>query len=1076
MNTSTISRLAIMILLAAALIVIIPTHQLIRAAGPWYVVPGGNDSNSCTTPSAPCATINGALNKPVFVAGDTVLVGTGVYTGTGTVVVDVEKNAILSGGWNAGFTVQSGVSIIDGDRVRQGVLIGNAVATIERFVIRNGHAGGGGGGLYNWYSTVTLNNSTVIDNKADASGGGIVNLGTLILNNSTVTGNTAEDRGGGIYNLGTITLSGSTVRNNGAHYPDGDGGGISNGVDAAATLNNSTISDNTTEGYGGGIYGAGAVILNNSTVSRNTARKGCGGIGLYSGTNGNIALNNSTISDNVAKNTGGICNFAGALIMQNSILAGNAGGNSPDCYGIVLSSGYNLIGNTSGCDFRSATNDLINVDAKLGPLEGSPGYHPLLPNSPAVNGGRPAGCTDHLGSPLTTDERGFARFGRCDIGAYELQPIGFSTKTANASMGVPGQPLTYTIALANDGADTIANVLVTDTVSISLTYHSNSLVATDGTYGFNGGIITWTGSLNAQDRVTLTFGATVSQATSLGSIVNTAVISGGGEIINRAATFNVDGQVCNLTKYASNPVLTVGANGAWDDAAIWRPTVLKEGGTYKMWFSASDGTIRRIGYATSFDGIHWTKYGGNPVLVPGSSGAWDAAGVYAPNVIYDGGGYKMWYRGRDSSGFGRIGYATSPDGITWTRYGSNPVLDVGSPGSWDDNEVTEPTVIKEGNAYHLWYVGNDGVTLRIGHATSSDGINWAEDAANPVLDLGSPGSWDWLDVYSPSVVKVGDEYKLWYSGGTLPPTYQTGYATSLNGSTWTRQQKIIAQGPANSFDVYSADYPAVIVDGLGYKVWYSGVNSSGTYNIGYATVGVCSTSPTTGQNNRVFLPLVMKGESCAAYYTDNFNNPNSGWPVDDNSNRKYAYTDGQYQIWVKQFSQGWFATPGAKAADFTAVVSARRTSGTWGQYGILFGINEDWSQYYQFGIDGAYYSVWRYDGNWTALKDWTQSNYIATGAAWNRLKVVRNGGGISVYVNDHLLTTVTDSGLTGLRRIGLAAYSPDNAALDARFDDFSLSPASCSASANAASFDAGQFESGQPEIGQLPLPPRLPQH
>ena len=33
----------------------------------------------------------------------------------------------------------------------------------------------------------------------------------------------------------------------------------------------------------------------------------------------------------------------------------------------------------------------------------------------------------------------------------------------------------------------------------------------------------------------------------------------------------------------------------------------------------------------------------------------------------------------------RIGHATSPDGITWTKDTNNPVLDVGPDGNWDDN-------------------------------------------------------------------------------------------------------------------------------------------------------------------------------------------------------------------------------------------------------------------------------------------------------------------------------------------------------------------------------------------------------
>ncbi|MGD8475478.1 MAG: hypothetical protein PVH59_15280, partial [Anaerolineae bacterium] len=34
-----------------------------RAAGPWYVTPGGDDGNDCLSPAAPCATINGAIAK-----------------------------------------------------------------------------------------------------------------------------------------------------------------------------------------------------------------------------------------------------------------------------------------------------------------------------------------------------------------------------------------------------------------------------------------------------------------------------------------------------------------------------------------------------------------------------------------------------------------------------------------------------------------------------------------------------------------------------------------------------------------------------------------------------------------------------------------------------------------------------------------------------------------------------------------------------------------------------------------------------------------------------------------------------
>jgi uncharacterized repeat protein (TIGR01451 family) len=1065
----------IALLASAVLLVTILVSQPVRAAGPWYVAPTGSDGNTCLSAVSPCATINGALAK--ISPGDTVLVATGTYTGTGTEVVTLNISATLSGGWNSGFTTQTGMSTIDGQGARRGVTVNSGVtAILEYFVVRNGFLlNNGGDGIFN-SGTVTLNNSTVSGNK-----NGVYNdHGTLALNNSTINGNTER---GIINNLGSMTISNSTVSGNSTQLDSG--GGIFNF--GTMTISNTTISGNSAGNSGGsgggggsGIYSNGVLTLNNSTVSGNTILGDYPGSGINN-VNGTLILNNSTVSGNSNQygSGGGISNSGGTVTLRNSILAGNTtSGTGLDCSGSISSSGYNLIGSTSGCTFTPGAGDLINVAAKLGPLQdngGSTLTQALLPSSPAINAGNWGGCMGSNGL-LITDQRGKPRFGRCDIGAYELQPIGFSTKAINTSTGLPGQPLTYTIALTNGGASNIANILVTDTLPINLTYQSNSLIATDGTYGFDSGVITWTGSLNAGGLVTVTFGATVSQTASLGtSIVNTAIISGGGETFNRTATFNIDGQACNLTKYAGNPVLKVGANGAWDDAAIWRPIVLKEGSIYKMWYSASDGTTRRIGLATSPNGITWTKSISNPVLAPGSVGAWDSIGVYAPSVIFDGGVYKMWYAG--NWGFSSIGYATSPDGITWTKSAYNPVLSgqgYYGNGYWEA-EVTEPTVIKVGTTYHLWYVGNDGTILRIGHATSTDGLNWVKDAANPVLNLGTPGNWDWLDVYSPSVVKVGDEFKLWYSGDTLPPAYQTGYATSLDGSTWTRQQKLIAQGPLNSFDVHSADYPAVIVDNGGYKVWYSGLNSSGTYNLGYATAGICSANPPATIVSRVYLPIIIKSPSCQAYYTDNFSDPNSGWPISDDSNRRFAYINGEYQILVKNPAEAWLVTPGAKATDFTASVSARRTSGTSGAYGILFGLDGNDFEFYEVLIDANTYSIWHYIGlSWSPLQNWTSSPYIATGTNWNRLKVVRNGATISFYVNNHLLTTVSNSSTFRGTLIGMTAES-DNTALDARFDDFSLYPASCGATAYSVTSNTPVFEMGKPEVRQLPLPPRLSQ-
>ena len=335
-----------------------------------------------------------------------------------------------------------------------------------------------------------------------------------------------------------------------------------------------------------------------------------------------------------------------------------------------------------------------------------------------------------------------------------------------------------------------------------------------------------------------------------------------------------------------------------------------------------------------------------------------------------------------------------------------------------------------------------------------------------------PGAWDWLDVYAPSVVAYGDKYLMWYSGSTLPTSYQTGFAVSSDGINWTRQPGIIAEGAAGSFDSDSADYPAVILEGNQFKIWYSGLNSAGTYNIGYATAQVCSANPIPPGNNFVYFPIISKppAPTCAAYYTDNFSDPKSGWYTGEDSASKFAYINGEYQIWVKNSNEAQSVTPGAKATDFTASVSARRTSGTSGTYGLVFGINEGWSQFYEVLIDANAFSVWRYNNGWTPLQNWTTSSAVATGTNWNRLKVVRNGSLITVYINGQQVANVNDSTFVGLRRIGVTVESY-NAGVDARFDDFSLYPANCGSQVYRAATSA-PFEMGKAESRSGPLTPR----
>jgi len=287
-------------------------------------------------------------------------------------------------------------------------------------------------------------------------------------------------------------------------------------------------------------------------------------------------------------------------------------------------------------------------------------------------------------------------------------------------------------------------------------------------------------------------------------------------------------------KYPGNPVLDVGASGTWDDTEVFSPTILFDGTKYQMWYSGDDGPNWRIGYATSVDGIVWEKHPANPVLSIEESGTWDDHSVQGPTVLFDGTKYQMWYTAHDGSNL-RIGYATSTDGVDWAKHPANPVLDLGASGTWDDSRVGYATVLFNGNGYQMWYTAHDGSNYRIGYATSVDGIVWVKYLDNPVLDLGESGAWDDDHVFAPTILFDGTKYQMWYSGYDSS-TWRIGYATSVDGVIWMKHSDnpILNLGASGTWDDSRVAYPIVLFDGAKYQMWYAGHDGS-NYRIGYAT-------------------------------------------------------------------------------------------------------------------------------------------------------------------------------------------------------------------------------------------------
>jgi len=236
----------------------------------------------------------------------------------------------------------------------------------------------------------------------------------------------------------------------------------------------------------------------------------------------------------------------------------------------------------------------------------------------------------------------------------------------------------------------------------------------------------------------------------------------------------------------------------------------------------------------------WLEHPDSPVLGPGPPGSWDSRGHWLSEVVFDGSIYHMWFEGLEEDvGSRGIGHATSTDGVEWTK-DPNPVLVQGDSGEWDDHRVAHLGVVYDGTLFHMWYSGvfNDG-TVRVGYATSPDGSVWTKSDHNPVMDVGPPGSWESVGVSSSTVILDGDVYRMWYVGASWETTFvaRIGYAESPDGIVWTRQpEPVLDVGMASgSFDRRVVAHPEVVFDGNLYHMWYAGDDQDGHRRIGYAT-------------------------------------------------------------------------------------------------------------------------------------------------------------------------------------------------------------------------------------------------
>lgn len=286
-------------------------------------------------------------------------------------------------------------------------------------------------------------------------------------------------------------------------------------------------------------------------------------------------------------------------------------------------------------------------------------------------------------------------------------------------------------------------------------------------------------------------------------------------------TVNWGNNISTWVDYQNNPIFTRLDNPSSPNV-VSTAKIIYDNGLYKIWYLCTYNAGRgNIWYAESQDGIYWQNKSDQPVFSNDSIGTWDDYTVAPQSIIKKDGIYMLYYVGwQTQSGQRQIGLATSTDGINWERY-PNPVVKADSLNNY---QVAGCTVVEANGAYYMYYDStpiNNYNYKKINVAFSSDGIQWTTYTGNPILEASE--QWEGIGVLAPSVLYDNGQFVMIYSSTDRT---KFGIAFSKDGINWSKSSNPIFTIDNTNQKWSHINYPFLMKVGNEYKLYYTATTSN----------------------------------------------------------------------------------------------------------------------------------------------------------------------------------------------------------------------------------------------------------